>query len=131
MAVRLDITTNVKGQSQVDRLKTGLNKLATNAAIAGKRLKNLELAAARSRAQFTALGTALKVGAVAGAGALAYLASKKGSDSDGSVDVAQVARDMRKAEIEGLMDDYNREHGTDIGQRKNKSYRRERGLPEN
>tara|TARA_R110000824_G_scaffold18954_7_gene74274 strand:+ start:1838 stop:2116 length:279 start_codon:yes stop_codon:yes gene_type:complete len=73
----------------------------------------------------------LKVGAVAGAGALAYLASKKGSDSDGSVDVAQVARDMRKAEIEGLMDDYNREHGTDIGQRKNKSYRRERGLPEN
>jgi len=72
----------------------------------------------------------LKVGAVAGAGALAYLASKKGSaPTDG--DVAQVARDMRKAEIEGLMDDYNREHGTNIGQRKNKSYRRERGLPEN
>mgnify|MGYP003631034183 FL=1 len=72
MAVRLDITTNVKGQSQVDRLKTGLNKLATNAAIAGRRLKNLELAAARSRAQFTALGTALKVGAVAGLAAFTF-----------------------------------------------------------
>ena len=73
----------------------------------------------------------LKVGAVAGAGALAYLASKKGSAPAVPDDVAQVARDMRKAEIEGLMDDYNREHGTNIGQRKNKSYRRERGLPEN
>ena len=72
MAVRLDITTNVKGQSQVDRLKTGLNKLATNAAIAGRRLKNLELAAARSRAQFTALGTALKVGAAAGLAAFTF-----------------------------------------------------------
>ena len=61
----------------------------------------------------------LKVGAVAGAGALAYLASKKGSAPRD--DVAQVARDMSKAEIEGLLDDYNREHGTNIGQRKNKS----------
>ena len=72
MAVRLDITTNVKGQSQVDKLRSGLKGLSTNATIASKRLKNLEIAAARSRAQFASLGTALKVGAAAGLAAFTF-----------------------------------------------------------
>ena len=72
----------------------------------------------------------MKVGAVAGGIGMAYLGMK--GDTKPKVDEAEVARQMRKAEIEGMMDDYNKQHGTNLGQPKpkNKSYRRERGLPE-
>ena len=36
MAVKLDITANVKGQSEINKLQSGLNKLGTNATIASK-----------------------------------------------------------------------------------------------
>tara|TARA_R100001463_G_scaffold74157_1_gene128136 strand:- start:1176 stop:3155 length:1980 start_codon:yes stop_codon:yes gene_type:complete len=72
MAVRLDILTNVKGQSQVDALKNGLNKMSLNATIAAKRLKNLEFAAARSKATFASLATTLKVGVAASLAAVTF-----------------------------------------------------------
>ena len=71
----------------------------------------------------------MKVGAVAGGLGMAYL-GMKGDTSKPKVDEAEVARQMRKAEIEGMMDDYNKQHGAKLGQPKNKSYRKERGLPE-
>ena len=72
MAVKLDIIANVKGQSGINTLQSGLNKLGLNATIASKRLKNLEVAAARSRATFAALGTTLKVGVVASLAAVTF-----------------------------------------------------------
>jgi len=72
MAVKLDIITNVKGQSQVSSLQSSLNKLGTNATIASKRLKQLEASAARSRATFAALGTTLKVGVAASLAAVTF-----------------------------------------------------------
>ena len=70
MAVKLDITANVKGQSEINKLQSGLNKLGTNATIASKRLKGLEVSAAKSRATFAALGTTLKVGVAVGLAAV-------------------------------------------------------------
>ena len=72
MAVKLDIIANVKGQSEVGKLQSGLNKLGTNATIASKRLKGLEVAAARSRSTFAALGTTLKVGVAASLAAVTF-----------------------------------------------------------
>ena len=72
MAVKLDILTNVKGQSQVNALKNGLNQMSLNATIASKRLKNLEFAAARSRATFASLATTLKVGVAASLAAVTF-----------------------------------------------------------
>ncbi len=72
MAVKLDIIANVKGQSEIGKLQSGLNKLGTNATIASKRLKGLEVAAARSRSTFAALGTTLKVGVGAGLAAVTF-----------------------------------------------------------
>ena len=72
----------------------------------------------------------LKVGAVAGGLGMAYLGMKSSPQTQRRVDEDEVARQVRKAEIEGMMDDYNKQHGTNLGQPKNKSYRRERGLPE-
>jgi len=72
MAVKLDIITNVKGQSQVNSLQSSLNKLGTNATIASRRLKQLETAAAKSRATFAALGTTLKVGVAASLAAVTF-----------------------------------------------------------
>ena len=72
MAVKLDIITNVKGQSQVSSLQSGLNKLGTNATIASRRLKQLEASAAKSRATFAALGTTLKVGVAASLAAVTF-----------------------------------------------------------
>ena len=72
MAVKLDIITNVKGQSQVNSLQSGLTKLGTNATIASRRLKQLETAAAKSRATFAALGTTLKVGVAASLAAVTF-----------------------------------------------------------
>ena len=72
MAVKLDITANVKGQSEINKLQSGLNKLGTNATIASKRLKGLEVAAARSRSTFAALGTTLKVGVAASLAAVTF-----------------------------------------------------------
>ena len=72
MAVKLDITANVKGQSEIDKLQSGLNKLGTNATIASKRLKGLEVAAARSRATFASLGNTLKVGVAASLAAVTF-----------------------------------------------------------
>ncbi len=72
MAVKLDITANVKGQSEINKLQSGLNKLGTNATIASKRLKGLEVAAAKSRATFASLGTTLKVGVATSLAALTF-----------------------------------------------------------
>ncbi len=72
MAVKLDIIANVKGQSEIGKLQSGLNKLGTNATIASKRLKGLEVAAARSRSTFAALGTTLKVGVAASLAAVTF-----------------------------------------------------------
>jgi hypothetical protein len=72
MAVKLDILTNVKGQSQVNALKNGLGQMSLNATIAAKRLKNLEFAAARSRATFASLATTLKVGVAASLAAVTF-----------------------------------------------------------
>ena len=72
MAVKLDIIANVKGQNEVGKLQSGLNKLGTNATIASKRLKGLEIAAAKSRATFAALGTTLKVGVAVGLAAVTF-----------------------------------------------------------
>ena len=72
MAVKLDITANVKGQSEINKLQSGLNKLGTNATIASKRLKGLEVAAARSRATFASLGNTLKVGVAASLAAVTF-----------------------------------------------------------
>ena len=72
MAVKLDIIANVKGQNEVGKLQSGLNKLGTNATIASKRLKGLEVAAARSRSTFAALGTTLKVGVAASLAAVTF-----------------------------------------------------------
>src|SRR6056300_1469335 len=72
MAVKLDIITNVKGQNGLNKLQSGLNKLGTNATIAPKRLKSLEVAAARSRSTFAALGTTLKVGVATSLAAVTF-----------------------------------------------------------
>ena len=72
MAVKLDIIANVKGQSQVGKLSSGLNKLGTNATIASKRLTQLQGAAAKSRATFAALGTTLRVGVAASLAAVTF-----------------------------------------------------------
>jgi len=72
MAVKLDIITNVKGQSQVNSLQSGLAKLGTNATIASRKLKQLEIAAAKSRGTFAALGTTLKVGVAASLAAVTF-----------------------------------------------------------
>ena len=72
MAVKLDIITNVKGQSQVNSLQSGLTKLGTNATIASRKLKQLEIAAAKSRGTFAALGTTLKVGVAASLAAVTF-----------------------------------------------------------
>ena len=56
MAVKLDIITNVKGQNGVNQLQSGLNKLGRNATIASTRLKQLQTAAAKSRATLQHLG---------------------------------------------------------------------------
>lgn len=72
MAVKLDIITNVKGQSGVNQLQSGLNKLGKNAQIASTRLKQLQTAAAKSRATFAALGTTLKVGVAASLAAVTF-----------------------------------------------------------
>ena len=72
MAVKLDIIANVKGQSEIGKLQSGLNKLGTNATIASKRLKGLEVAAARSRSTFASLGTTLKVGVAASLAAVTF-----------------------------------------------------------
>jgi hypothetical protein len=70
MAVKLDIFANVKGSKQVDSLNRGVNKLGKEATVAATRMKNLEVAAARSRATFAALGTTLKVGVGVGLAAV-------------------------------------------------------------
>jgi len=72
MAVKLDIITNVKGQNGVNQLQSGLNKLGRNATIASTRLKQLQGAAAKSRATFAALGTTLKVGVAASLAAVSF-----------------------------------------------------------
>ncbi len=72
MAVKLNITTNVTGQGQITKLNSGLTKLGTQALIAKKRLGNLERAAAKSRATFSALGTTLKVGVAASLAAVTF-----------------------------------------------------------
>ena len=72
MAVKLDIITNVKGQNGVNQLQSGLNKLGRNAQIASTRLKQLQTAAAKSRATFAALGTTLKVGVAASLAAVSF-----------------------------------------------------------
>ena len=72
MAVKLDIITNVKGQNGVNQLQSGLNKLGRNAQIASTRLKQLQTAAAKSRATFAALGTTLKVGVAASLAAVTF-----------------------------------------------------------
>jgi hypothetical protein len=76
MAVKLDIITNVKGQSQVNKLQSDLNKLGNNAFIASKRIQQLEAAAARSRSTFASLGKTLKVGVAAGLAAVTFGVSK-------------------------------------------------------
>jgi hypothetical protein len=76
MAVRLEILADVKGQNEVDRLKTNLNKLGTSATIASKRLTSLEKAAVRGRASLQALATTLKVGVAAGFAAVTFGVSK-------------------------------------------------------
>tara|TARA_R100001443_G_scaffold18202_3_gene28994 strand:+ start:2195 stop:4318 length:2124 start_codon:yes stop_codon:yes gene_type:complete len=72
MAVKLDIITNVKGQNGVNQLQSGLDKLGRNAQIASTRLKQLQGAAAKSRATFAALGTTLKVGVAASLAAVSF-----------------------------------------------------------
>ncbi|QLF88457.1 hypothetical protein Kolga_gp11 [Pelagibacter phage Kolga EXVC016S] len=72
MAVKLNITTNVTGQGQITKLNSGLTKLGTQALIAKKRLGNLERAAAKSRATFSALGTTLKIGVAASLAAVTF-----------------------------------------------------------
>ena len=72
MAVKLDIITNVKGQNGVNQLQSGLDRLGRNAQIASTRLKQLQGAAAKSRATFAALGTTLKVGVAASLAAVSF-----------------------------------------------------------
>ena len=72
MAVKLNIIADVKGQGQVKNLQSNINKLGTNAAIASKRMKQLEMAAARSRGTFAALGQTLKTGVVVGLAAVTF-----------------------------------------------------------
>jgi hypothetical protein len=70
MAVKLDIFANVKGTNKVDSLNRGVNKLGKEATVAATRMKNLEVAAARSRATFSALGNVLKGAVTVGLGAV-------------------------------------------------------------
>ncbi len=72
MTVKLEVIADVKGQGEINKLQSGLNKLGKNATIASKRLKGLEVAAARSRSTFAALGTTLKVGVGAGLAAVTF-----------------------------------------------------------
>jgi len=66
MAVKLNVHANVTGQQQLAKLNIGLKSLGTQALIAKRKLAALEAGAARSRATMAGLGTALKVGVVAG-----------------------------------------------------------------
>ena len=72
MTVKLEVIADVKGQGEINKLQSGLNKLGKNATIASKKLKGLEVAAARSRSTFAALGTTLKVGVGAGLAAVTF-----------------------------------------------------------
>ena len=75
MAVKLNVHANVTGQQQLAKLSTGLKSLGTQALIAKRKLASLEAAAARSKATMASLGTALKVGAVAGFAAAGFAAA--------------------------------------------------------
>ena len=70
MAVKLDIFANVKGTNKVDSLNRGVNKLGKAATVAATRMKNLEVAAAKSRATFSSLGNILKGSVTVGLGAV-------------------------------------------------------------
>lgn len=70
MTVKLNVQANVTGQQQLAKLNNGLRVLGTQASVAKKRLQGLEIAAARSKATFAALGTTLKVGVGVGLAAV-------------------------------------------------------------
>ena len=74
MAVKLNVQANVTGQGQLTKLNTGLKSLGTQALIAKRKLAALEAGAARAKATMAGLGTALKVGVVAGFAAAGFAA---------------------------------------------------------
>lgn len=74
MAVKLNVQANVTGQQQLLRLNAGLKSLGNQSLIAKKKLAALEAGAARAKATMTGLGTALKVGVVAGFAAAGFAA---------------------------------------------------------
>ena len=74
MAVKLNVQANVTGQGQLTKLNMGLKSLGTQALIAKRKLAALEAGAARAKATMAGLGTALKVGVVAGFAAAGFAA---------------------------------------------------------
>ena len=75
MAVKLNVQANVTGQRQLTKLNAGLKSLGTHALIAKRKLAALQAGAARARATMAGLGTALKVGVVAGFAAAGFAAA--------------------------------------------------------
>jgi len=75
MAVKLNVHANVTGQGQLTKLNAGLKSLGTQALIAKGKLASLEARAASSRATMAGLGTALKIGVVAGFAAAGFAAA--------------------------------------------------------
>jgi len=75
MAVKLNVHANVTGQQQLLRLNAGLKSLGNQSLIAKRKLQALELGAARAKATMAGLGTALKVGVVAGFAAAGFAAA--------------------------------------------------------
>jgi hypothetical protein len=75
MAVKLNVHANVTGQQQLLRLNAGLKSLGNQSLIAKRKLQALEVGAARAKATMSGLGTALKVGVVAGFAAAGFAAA--------------------------------------------------------
>jgi hypothetical protein len=75
MAVKLNVHANVTGQQQLLRLNAGLKSLGNQSLIAKRKLQALEVGAARAKATMAGLGTALKVGVVAGFAAAGFAAA--------------------------------------------------------
>jgi hypothetical protein len=75
MAVKLNVQANVTGQRQLTKLNAGLKSLGTQALIAKRKLAALQAGAARAKATMAGLGTALKVGVVAGFAAAGFAAA--------------------------------------------------------
>jgi len=69
---KIVIDTQIKGQSQVKALANDINKVSRNSVLASKSLDSLKRSAARATSAFAALGTTLKVGVVAGLGAVTF-----------------------------------------------------------